>query len=772
MKLWRRPARAALLLLLSLISGSLLLSDPQPLLAKVIPAKGVAIVQRDTLNIRSGPGTQHQVTASVAKGQQLTIIGRDNDWYQVKISGNRTGWVAVWLVSVKAVDPAVTKKTVVAQPAPSSGVAKVTVKSSVGRVKASKANVRAGAGTNFPVIASLVQGDRLTVLAVKGDWTQITLTGNRSGWVATYLLQIDTVTVDQKAPTTIVSKPPVAVVNNPTTITVAQDNINIRGGPGTQYPIKGQAKRGLVLKITSSNQEWYKVDAGQIKGGWVAKWLFKSQEPVVKTVPALTGGNSSDQTPNVVATVNPVVVDTNKNSAVNTQPPVVSITPAKPVSTNTAPAVTLIVYQESRPALVNADIINVRSGAGTTFPVVSKLYRGAQVEATGVSLDWYQVRLPSGTTGWIAGWLLDFYSGATQSLNLPATAPGTVTGNAYDNPTPATGNEVSSSGSNNDQVVSEPPIASTGGVDSSSTAPNPSPIPEHAWIRDLKLERVADGADLLLRSTAGLVYQTRVLTNPYRLEIEITNATLELPYSLSSFDVLSGSVIQMRISQETPDRVLITVDLAGRVSLKTTALPDSAGVAFKIGPPQGHRVVLDAGHGGNDPGARGPSGIQEKNLTLDLTQRLGQILTEQGNEVIYTRTTDKYITLGERWAIANQAGAEIFVSVHHNASTNAAVQGLSTFFYAPPGTGIYTQRSERQKLARAVQDEMVKSLALRNIGVLEQSFEVIRRTLMPSILAEVGFVSNPVEEKILADANFRQRAAESIARGIATYFDN
>lgn len=179
----------------------------------------------------------------------------------------------------------------------------------------------------------------------------------------------------------------------------------------------------------------------------------------------------------------------------------------------------------------------------------------------------------------------------------------------------------------------------------------------------------------------------------------------------------------------------------------------------------GKTIVVDAGHGGHDPGAVGITlNLTEKLVNLDTSLKLAKLLEGAGAKVILSRKTDVFIPLGQRVTMANNVGADIFVSIHANAHNNRSIGGTETYYnssYRP---------ADSRRLASLVQQELVKELKLRDIGIKEGSFYVIRHTTMPSILLELGFLSNAHEESLLNQPAFRQRSAEATYRGILRYF--
>lgn len=215
------------------------------------------------------------------------------------------------------------------------------------------------------------------------------------------------------------------------------------------------------------------------------------------------------------------------------------------------------------------------------------------------------------------------------------------------------------------------------------------------------------------------------------------------------------------------------------------------------------RVVVDAGHGGKDPGAVGPSGIYEKDVTLALALAVGKRLKEElGCEVVYTRKTDVFIPLEDRTALANKVGADLFLSIHANASPSRNVSGIETFYLnfskndkaaevaaRENGTSLKevgdlelilfdlmanSKINESSRLANEIQTALVQDLAdkyshIKNLGVRQGPFYVLLGATMPSVLVETAFISNHTEEKRLNSRKYRQHAADAIVRGVYNY---
>lgn len=189
------------------------------------------------------------------------------------------------------------------------------------------------------------------------------------------------------------------------------------------------------------------------------------------------------------------------------------------------------------------------------------------------------------------------------------------------------------------------------------------------------------------------------------------------------------------------------------------------------------KIVLDAGHGGSDPGAVGVNGLYEKTVNFDVVNRVKAILEGRGYDVALTRDSDIYLSLAQRVAITNSLAPDLFVSVHANAHTNSSINGSLVLYYDkdypqadyPPSDAMAALTPESKRLAQLVQDAMVKSAGTVDRGLVPSAVYVARMGSVPSILVETAFLSNAGDAANLADADFRQKLAAGIAIGIEAY---
>ncbi|HEY1470005.1 MAG TPA: N-acetylmuramoyl-L-alanine amidase [Candidatus Acidoferrum sp.] len=296
-----------------------------------------------------------------------------------------------------------------------------------------------------------------------------------------------------------------------------------------------------------------------------------------------------------------------------------------------------------------------------------------------------------------------------------------------------------------------------------------------------------DVVRLVLDAEGAKEYSAQLLPDPYRLVIDV--------HSQSS----APSNPSLAFAAATPN-------LPAAASTVPTAAHDpqpflSRELGLKIS-----RIAIDPGHGGYDTGTKGPQGLLEKDLCLDVALRLGQLIEENiaGSEVIYTRKDDRHVSLEERTSIANAANADLFISIHANSSDFHEARGVETYYLSlatsPQSRELATRENasaqsslhdlsdlvtkitrnekitESKLLAADIQNTLSQRLQLvsgreKNRGVKQAPFVVLTGANMPAVLSEISFVSNASDESLLLESGQRQRVAEGLYRGIAAYLN-
>jgi len=336
-------------------------------------------------------------------------------------------------------------------------------------------------------------------------------------------------------------------------------------------------------------------------------------------------------------------------------------------------------------------------------------------------------------------------------------------------------------------------------------------------------------------------YKEQRLSDPDRIFIDIYNSKLSSAAGAPIF-INNGLLKDVRAGQNQKDvvRVVLDLDSIGSYSIIHLQNPfrivvdvdgslrredtgtggkgqgakekEQQPVAEKTEPPPAKNIliVIDPGHGGKDSGAIGKRGLMEKTVVLDIAKRLGDaIKNKTGYEVVLTRDSDVFIPLEERTAVANIKKADLFISIHANASRRRAAAGIETYFQGVPRTDEERETAARENMAAAnegfapddnllefiladmknthrinessqlagvIQDSLIKGVGSRyddvkNLGVKQAMFYVLHKAKMPSILVETSFISNPDEERRFRDPKYRDHIAQSIFNGINAYIE-
>lgn len=333
--------------------------------------------------------------------------------------------------------------------------------------------------------------------------------------------------------------------------------------------------------------------------------------------------------------------------------------------------------------------------------------------------------------------------------------------------------------------------ASTGR--SASTPPEQTESPAIATIQGIEVNPTSN--QLVVRADRPVTYSGRWQSGVY----QITLSPAQLASNVSGSDIggANSPVLRARLRQQTDQTVVISLQPASGVRFGTlnmvspqllalemqrspvspvadlsssSASSSSRNMATLLSPtqsvrqpsiPSGRlRVVIDPGHGGSDPGAVGIGGLQEKKVVLAIAEQVASYLEQQGVQVIMTRSDDSDVELEPRVQIAEQANASLFVSIHANAISldRPEVNGIETYYF-----------SSGEQLAQVIQDSIVRETNMNDKGIRQARFYVLRRTSMPAVLIETGFVTGSEDAARLADEGFRNQMARAIAQGILQY---
>ncbi|MGM9920677.1 MAG: N-acetylmuramoyl-L-alanine amidase [Bhargavaea sp.] len=482
------------------------------------------------------------------------------------------------------------------------------------------------------------------------------------------------------------------------TVTVDTESINIRSGPGLTHSVTGSLKRGDTVKILGSEGDWLYVDAGSSKG-YIAAYLTKTS-----AAPA----SGSD---NVISQV---------------------------------------------------DRLNVRAEPTTSSAVLLKMNRGEQAISHGSSGGWTEVTV-NGTRGWVSSQYItassakpetkkakaenESFTVSVSALNVrekPDLTSGKVAvvrqGESYPI-TETDGNWIRLSIGGKDGWVysfhgvrsSGSAVAGTSTGGSGSDSDNQSASVTILYDGTNLRSSASTSSNVVDRAAAGQTYTGVLEGDWYRISLSDGTEAYVASWVVS---VGSEAAEQQKEKKEKADR--------------------------KAGTLSGLTLVIDPGHGGYDGGTTGMRGTNEKDLTLPTAELLSSKLRAAGAEVILTRETDEYVGLRKRVSLSNQSGADAFISLHYDATTDHSVRGFTTYY----------QKSVEESLAEYVNNSLGKSVNLKDRGVQKGNYLVLRENRQPAILIELGFLSNLSEERRVKNPEYREQATDGIYKGIIKYFDS
>ncbi|HQD36757.1 MAG TPA: N-acetylmuramoyl-L-alanine amidase [Thermodesulfovibrio thiophilus] len=345
-------------------------------------------------------------------------------------------------------------------------------------------------------------------------------------------------------------------------------------------------------------------------------------------------------------------------------------------------------------------------------------------------------------------------------------------------------------------------------------------------IKDIRYYELSQGVRVVVETNGVVEFARGQLKNPERVFFDIKNSLLNKE-ARKEFLVNNSVVNKIRVGQfdtstvrivfellkpdyefkviqlENPFRIVIDIYLKGgsKQSLKELEKKKESKISLK------RTIVIDPGHGGKDPGAIGPTGLKEKDVVLDVALKVRELLkSDPQYDIVLTRDQDIFIPLNKRTEIANKINADLFISIHANASTNSYARGVETYLLnwtddeeairvAARENAISVKKMKQLKgelgfmlaslereakrddsvrlagyIHNSMADELKNDFSRHNNGVKQALFYVLVGAQMPSCLLEISYISNPEEERLLDDESYRMKIAQSLVEGIKNYF--
>ncbi|WP_077618923.1 SH3 domain-containing protein [Bacillus sinesaloumensis] len=550
--------------------------------------------------------------------------------------------------------------------------------------------------------------------------------------------------------------------------------LNVREGPGLSYARTAQVKQGEKYTIIERKNDWVKLQLSNGKAGWVASWLIKenqsSQTPtvstskVVSTVDGLRLRSGPGTGFQVIGSLNKGTeagfIEANSNwtkVSLNGHIGWVSsqfiTTRQSTGSTNSSPGSNSSTTKKT--GTVTASILNVRSQPNLQGQIVGKLKLNATVTITSERESWLEIDF-GGNSAWIHR---DFVAGITstgEKPSQPATPPQSPTNLGKLGVVTASSLNVRDGGSLSGKVIGSLKLGDKVTIEeevnnwSRITLSNGSKGWVASWYLDVQQNKPSETPSNQQTTVKMLYNGTNI-----RSGASTSHSVVARANEGDSFSMLAKEGDWYKISLQG--------NKVGYVAGWIVSVDGTSTVVERPGANQylkGKTIVIDPGHGGNDSGAIGVSGTYEKNLNMRTSKMVADKLNASGANVVMTRSSDNYVSLRSRVSISNYRNADAFVSVHYDSINDRSVRGVTSYYYKNIDVG----------LASNIQSELVKNTGFKDRQHRQGNFQVLRENRNPSVLLELGFISNPTEEYTVNTNSFQENVSNGIYYGLAQYF--
>ncbi|PQD96159.1 hypothetical protein CYL18_06040 [Pradoshia eiseniae] len=728
-----------------------------------------AKVTANILNVRSKAAMNSSIKFKLSLGTAVTVTKESKDWSYISY-GKKSGWVASQYLSY-------------------------TKPASLGTyyVTASSLNVRTKASTSSKVVTSVKKNASLTLLKKSGSWGQVKVSNGKTGWVSLNYLT---------------TKKPASVPKNLGTYYVTASSLNVREKASTSSKIVTSVKKNASVTLLKKSGSWGQVKVSNGKTGWVSlNYLTtKKAASVSKNLGTYYVTASSLNVRAKASTSSKVVTSVKKNASVtllkksgnwgqiklsNGKIGWVSLnylTTKKPVSAQA----NLGIYY------VTASSLNVRAKASTSSKIVTSVKKNASVTLLKKSGSWGQIKLSNGKTGWVSlNYLttkkpvsaqanLGIYYVTASSLNVRAKASTSskivtsVKKNASVTLLKKSGSWGQIKLSNGktgwvslNYLTTKKPVSTEADLGTYYVTASSLNVREKASTSSKIITSVNKNSSVTLLKRSGSWGQVKV-SNGKTGWVSLNYLTTKKPASTSPNpeeayytaaratihkDASSKSSVVASVSKGIKVQILSTKNSFTQIKLPSGTIGWLASHLVTTKTVKGKTIVIDPGHGGQDAGAIGTLlKTLEKNINLSTANELAARLRQAGAKVVMTRSSDTYPTLLERAAISNKNMADAFISIHYNASISSSVRGIETFYHLNPS------------LASSLQQEIAKSTGLRNRGIKKNGFTVLYQNTRPAALVELGFLTNPTEERIISQSSYHEKAAQGMFNGLNVFF--
>ncbi|GIN95435.1 N-acetylmuramoyl-L-alanine amidase [Siminovitchia terrae] len=391
---------------------------------------------------------------------------------------------------------------------------------------------------------------------------------------------------------------------------------------------------------------------------------------------------------------------------------------------------------------------NIRSEPSNTANIVAKASRNEQFQVLQEKFGWYKVQLPSGGTGWIAGYIVD---NGGQSIGM--TKKGKITtDNVHVRSNPSLSSNIIG------KLHKGDPVTVTG---ENNGWANVTYSNQSAWISKqfIQFGGAAQANKNEPSGTGGFAYISNDQTN-LRAGADTSAPVITKGSAGERYPIVGQEGDWYKITTASGREAYVASWLVSSNKNTSSTGEPAAQSTNQTSGLSGKTIVLDAGHGGNDPGSTNQIGVSEKQLTMQTAKRLQQKLSAAGANVILTRSDDQYVNLDSRASAANNNNADAFISIHYDSAANPEANGVTAYYH----------HGYQYDLASSVNEVLNSSLSLNNKGTRFGNYHVIRDNSRPATLLELGYLSNPHEGQYIVTDSYQELVSNSIYNGLQSYF--
>jgi N-acetylmuramoyl-L-alanine amidase len=550
-------------------------------------------------------------------------------------------------------------------------------------------------------------------------------------------------------------------------VTITASNLNVRQGPGLSYPVVGKADKGEKYSFIKQQGDWIQISLSGGRQGWVAEWFTKRENPAAAAASVTKAGNGT----------------------------------------------------------VTADSLRVRSGPGTSYASIGSLRQGQSVAVLETKGSWVKIRHAS-MEGWVSKDYLNVSGGQQQSApaaggkeafaadNLNVRVSPSLSGKVIGKL--AKGTKVSVRSQENGWAVidykgqaayvssqylsftASPQRPKANAASSSPSGSEATVTASTLYVRDKaglngkivgqvsrgQKFKILEEKDNWLKIeykpgvtgwAAGWFFEKKT-SSPSPASSSVKNQTVTVLHN--GTNIRKGAGVHTAVVQRASQGDTFKVNSLSGEWYQITLANGNAGYiagwlvslngnqAVQIQKPgagihmKSKTVVIDPGHGGRDGGTVGARGTLEKNLNLATARLLSDKLRAAGTNVIMTRSSDTYVSLSSRVSIAHYHNADAFISVHYDSIADRTVKGMTTYYHHP----------SHKRLSTELHSAVSSRTSLRDRGVRQGDYHVIRENKQPSVLLELGYLSNPAEEMLVSTVQYQEAVAAGLFEGLARYF--